>query len=122
MFEWIGKRPETGEDEAPDIGAERARLAKEQADAQALKNAAMRSELLPADEVVAGWQDAIGRCRALLLGIPPASSATLVLLARGGEAECAERAIRAHLTRVIDHALNELADTSLDDLEDEDGG
>ena len=105
-----------------DLPAARARLAAAQEELTRLRIDRERGELIPAEEVVAGWQAAVGRCRALLLGIPPASSATLVLLARGGEAECAERAVRAHLTRVIDHALNELADTSLDDLEDEDGG
>jgi hypothetical protein len=43
-----------------DLDRERARLAKEQADGHELKNAQLRGELLPADEVVAGWQNAIG--------------------------------------------------------------
>jgi terminase small subunit / prophage DNA-packing protein len=107
-----------------ELDVERARLAREQADGHALKNAALRGELLPADEVVAGWQASIGRARALLLGIPPASSATIVLLARqGGDAAAAERAVREHLIRSIDSALAELSDTrDLDAAEDEDGG
>ena len=42
----------TADGERPiDLNAERARLAKEQADGQALKNAVLRSQLLPADQV-----------------------------------------------------------------------
>jgi hypothetical protein len=106
-----------------ELDVERARLAREQADGHALKNAALRGELLPADEVVAGWQAAIGRARSLLLGIPPASAATVVLLARQGvDAAAAERAVREHLITSIDSALAELATTSIDGFDDEDSG
>jgi hypothetical protein len=72
---------------------------------------------------VAGWQAAIGRSRALLLGIPPATAARLVMIAREheGDAAAAERAIRASLTRTIDAALTELANTSVDDDEEDVG-
>src|SRR3954464_630052 len=48
-----------------DLDRERTRLAKEQADGHELKNAQLRGDLLPADEVVAGWAAAIGRARSL---------------------------------------------------------
>jgi phage terminase Nu1 subunit (DNA packaging protein) len=120
VVEWIAGRG--AEPDAADLSyeRERARLAKEQADAVAIKNATARTELLPAEEVVAGWQAAIGRCRALLLGIPPASAPHLVLIARQHEdATAAERAMREHLTRQIDAALTELANTSLDEDDDD---
>lgn len=119
VFDWLELRSEA-DDEKIDLNDERARLAREQADHQALKNAALRSELLPADEVIAGWQSAIGRARALLLGIPTASAVQIVVAARqhddGSEAE---RAVRELLVRLIDGALNELVNTDLDDEGDE---
>src|SRR5215212_8512942 len=45
-------------DGKPDLEAERARLAKEQADGQALKNEALRASLLPADEAAEAWKEA----------------------------------------------------------------
>src|SRR3954451_13323683 len=41
-----------------DLDRDRARLAREQADGHELRNAQLRGELLPAAEVVAGWQAA----------------------------------------------------------------
>jgi phage terminase Nu1 subunit (DNA packaging protein) len=93
-----------------DLNAERARLAKEQADHAALKNAVLRGELLDANEVVAGWQDAVGRARSLLLGLPPACADEVTLLARaGGSAK-----VRDFLADRIHDALTELANTKLD--------
>jgi phage terminase Nu1 subunit (DNA packaging protein) len=105
---------------APAIVRERARLVREQADNVALRNEVARGRLLPAEEVMAGWQAAIGRSRALLLGIPTSAAARLVLLAREheGDAAAAERAIRESLARAIDAALAELASTRLDELHD----
>lgn len=99
--------------------SEHARLMRERADHQALKNAALRAELLPAAEVVAGWQAAISRARALLLGIPIGAASTLVMLATGREPQDAERAIREELIRLIDGALSELQNTKLDEAEDD---
>lgn len=53
VFDWLETRAAPPE-EAPDLNRERARLAKLQADAQELRNARERGELLPAEEVVAG--------------------------------------------------------------------
>jgi len=52
------------------LSDERARLAKEQADHAALKNAQMRKELLPASEVEATWSGFVTDARALLLAVP----------------------------------------------------
>ena len=119
VFHWMASR-HTGGEKPLDLNAERARLAKEQADAQDLKNRVSRGELLPAEEVVAGWEAAIGRARSLLLGIPTSAAATIVLLTR--QHEDAERAVREHLTKLIDGALNELVDTSFDDETDDEAG
>jgi terminase small subunit / prophage DNA-packing protein len=62
---------EAGLEKPLDLERERARLAKEQADAQELKNAQARGELIPANEVEGLWQAAAGRCRSILLGAPP---------------------------------------------------
>jgi phage terminase Nu1 subunit (DNA packaging protein) len=105
-----------------ELDQERARLAKEQADGHELKNAALRGGLLPAEEVVAGWQAAIGRARSLMLGIASAAPVTLMMLAKGSAPEDAERAIREDLTRRIDAALTELANTTLDEVEAEESG
>src|SRR5690242_634478 len=50
-----------GKPDGPELdpNAELARLRKEQADAQSMKNTVLRQELLPAADVVAGWQAAI---------------------------------------------------------------
>jgi phage terminase Nu1 subunit (DNA packaging protein) len=93
-----------------DLDAERARLAKEQADAQELRNAVARGELIPADQVIEGWRNAIGRARSLLLALPPAAAEELALVADGGPA-----ALRERLADMVHAALAELADTSPDD-------
>jgi phage terminase Nu1 subunit (DNA packaging protein) len=111
---WFASRLLDGDpDEAGglDLNAERARLAKEQADHAALKNAMLRGELLDANDVVAGWQDATARARSLLLGLPPACADEVTLLARSG----GPRAVRDFLADRIHDALTELANT--DDLD-----
>lgn len=59
-----------GEEQGNSLTAERARLAKEQADAQALKNAALRGELVPAAEVARVWSDTLRKVRSRLLAVP----------------------------------------------------
>lgn len=95
-----------------DASAEKARLLKEQADHAALKNAQLRAELLPAAEVVEGWQAAIGRARALLLGIPTACADELAVRAASGPG-----AVRDYLRDRIDAALSELTNTALDEAD-----
>ncbi|WP_143809698.1 hypothetical protein [Paracoccus yeei] len=60
-------RPSTGSDE---LKAERTRLAKEQADATALKNAQLRSELVPVTDTLREWQAVLRDIRAAMLAVP----------------------------------------------------
>lgn len=53
-----------------DLVQERARLAKEQADGHKMKNATLRRELLPRDEVEAEWTDIVRKLRSGMLAIP----------------------------------------------------
>lgn len=62
-----------GEGAAIDLATERARLAKEQADGHALKNATARAELAPVAEVERRWSDILRRVRSGLLAVPSRS-------------------------------------------------
>ena len=59
-----------GEAASLDLTQERARLAREQADAQELKNQQSRGELVRADAVAAEWGDMIRLMRSNLLAVP----------------------------------------------------
>lgn len=59
-----------GEEHVATLTSERARLAKEQADAQALRNAALRGELVAAAEVERTWSDLLRQVRARILAVP----------------------------------------------------
>lgn len=59
-----------GEDHVLALTTERARLAKEQADAQALKNEAARGELVPAVEVTRAWAEVLRKVRSRVLAVP----------------------------------------------------
>ncbi|WP_290689981.1 MULTISPECIES: terminase small subunit [unclassified Haematobacter] len=59
-----------GEEQILNLTGERARLAREQADAQALKNAALRGELVKADEVERAWADVLRKVRSRVLAVP----------------------------------------------------
>ncbi|MFG1179940.1 DNA packaging protein [Xanthobacter versatilis] len=54
----------------PDAAAERLRLVKEQADHAALKNAALRREMVPAAEVEREWAGVLRQVRAGILAVP----------------------------------------------------
>ncbi|MFN4125260.1 MAG: hypothetical protein ACK4HK_05450 [Pannonibacter indicus] len=83
------------------LTAERARLAKEQADHAALKNAALRRELVPAADVAATWGGIVRQVRSRLLAVPARLRQGLAhLTARDVEAIDAE----------IRRALEELAE------------
>jgi phage terminase Nu1 subunit (DNA packaging protein) len=97
-----------------DLDVERAKLAREQRVGHELKNAVSRGELIPSPDVVEGWQAAIGRARSLLLGLPPAAAEELCLLAGKGPA-----AVRERLADMVHSTLEELANTSVDDTEEE---
>lgn len=59
-----------GEAAQLDLTKERARLAKEQADREAFKNAQSRNELVHADDVVREWADILRTVRAGVMAIP----------------------------------------------------
>ena len=54
----------------PIMESGRDRLAREQADNMALKNAALRRELVPSTEVEARWSDILRRVRSKILAVP----------------------------------------------------
>jgi len=59
-----------GEEQMLTLTGQRARLARAQADAQELKNAALRSELVKAADVERGWADILRQVRARILAVP----------------------------------------------------
>ena len=79
-----------------------------------LELAKAKGELLPASEVLEGWQAAIARSRARLLRIPYAVAPELRRAAPEGD-----KAIVAILTREIHDALTELSDTKVDSFDDD---
>jgi len=90
--------------DALDLAGERARLAKEQADAQAMKNDVARGALILRGDVVAGMHAAFANARGRLLSIPTKVAPSLV-----GETSLA--IIRDKLTEAIHDACGELAAT-----------
>ncbi|WP_457646425.1 DNA packaging protein [Profundibacter sp.] len=68
-----------GEEQNLTLTGERARLARAQADAQELKNAALRKELVKADEVERRWADILRSLRARILAMPSRLRGTLDL-------------------------------------------
>ena len=59
-----------GESGVASLTSERARLAREQADAAALKNAAMRGDMISAGDVATRWRDILTGVRLRMLAIP----------------------------------------------------
>lgn len=89
--------------EGLDLSAERARLAREQADAQEMKNAVARGELVPADQIEGAWVALLSGVRTRLLAVCGKAAPT----AHAAETIAAtEEAIRI----VLIEALEELAD------------
>lgn len=89
--------------ETLDLNAERARLAKEQADKTALENAARRGQMVDALVVVNEWTDQIAAARARLLSTPSKLAAQLVGI---GDANVIAAAIRTEIYA----ALTELSE------------
>ena len=94
--------------EALDLTVERARLAKEQADAQEMRNAVMRAELVPASQVVRAVSAIIGACRARLLGIPARAAPQIVGIESRSEA-------RDVLAAMVREACAELSQKRVED-------
>lgn len=80
--------------------AERARLAKAQADAQEVKNTALRGAMLDAGAVEREWSDILRSVRAAMLAVPPRAAQRLPHLTAHDVAE---------LDREVRDALNEMA-------------
>lgn len=57
-------------EQAASLTNERTRLAKEQADAAAIKNAKLRGELVDASEVERTWADTLRQVRARIMAVP----------------------------------------------------
>lgn len=96
----------TSHDGALDLVAERARLAREQADGQSMKNALLRSELLPRDDmerVLVALQSGVQK---RLLSVP---SNVATLVARETSPAVCQRIVDEH----IREALQELAEATI---------
>src|ERR671913_163957 len=96
----------TSQDGELDIVAERARLAKEQADKLEMENAAARGELLPRGHVVSALQAVFARCRARLLSLPTKLAPLIV-----GEESPA--VVQNRITQGVHEALEELRSLKL---------
>lgn len=81
-----------------DLDRERARLAKEQADAQELKNAVTRGELLMAADVERTWTDACRQLRSAMLAVTGRVRAATTIEA--ADAAIIDREIRDALTAI----------------------
>lgn len=86
-------------DQAANLTSERARLAKEQADAQAIKNAKLRGELVEASEVERTWADALRQLRARIMAVPSRLQSELPDIDPQA-IDAMDRALRATLTEV----------------------
>lgn len=100
--EALALRQRGGSADDLDLNAERARLAKEQADATAMKNEMTRGALLPREDVLVGVQALVAASRARLLSIPAKGAPQLV----GIESPSVARDL---LTELVNEACAELA-------------
>jgi phage terminase Nu1 subunit (DNA packaging protein) len=89
-----------------DAQKEKARLYKEQADFQAMRNAKMRSALVTVEEVEHALTDAFRRCRSRLLTIPHKAAPRVVGKTNTGE-------VFILLKMLIHEALEELSETEV---------
>lgn len=84
-----------------DLGEERARLAKEQADAKEMENANLRGELVFIDDVAKQFGQQASAVRTRLLAIPSKAAPLVLNCTKPAEA-------RAVIQEMIEEALNEL--------------
>lgn len=87
-----------GEEQVLTLTGERARLARAQADAQELKNAALRAELVKAEDVERTWADMLRQVRARILSVPSRLRQSLSL--NPADAEAIDRELRAALSEL----------------------
>ena len=88
-----------GEEAGKSLATERARLAKEQADAHELKNAKLRGDLLSAEDVGREWTAILQRVRAAILAVPARAQQRLAHLTAHDVSEL-DHEIRAALAEV----------------------
>lgn len=88
-----------GEDGVQNLTAERTRLAREQAEQVALKNAAFRKELVPASEVEREWAEVLRKVRAGCLAVPSRARQVLPHLT-GHDVQVIDTEIRAVLASI----------------------
>lgn len=88
-----------GESATNTLTAERARLAREQAEGQAMKNAALKRDLVPAADVEREWSDILRTVRAGVLAVPSRVQQRLPHLSAHDVAEI-DREVRAALQQV----------------------
>lgn len=88
-----------GEEHVNTLTSERARLAKEQADAQAMKNAALRGDLVAAAEVMREWGGVLRKVRAAMLAVSSRLRSALPHLT-AADAAIIDREIRDSLTEL----------------------
>lgn len=84
-----------------DLATERARLAKEQADGHAIKNAAARQELVPAADVERAWGGVCANVRSRMLAVTSFLPSDLPHLTRH-DLDVIDRAIRDALTELAE--------------------
>lgn len=87
------------EEQALTLTGERARLARAQADAQELKNAALRGQLVPAGEVEREWADTLRSLRSQLLAVPSRVRQVLGHLS-ATDVDVIDREMRSTLTAI----------------------
>lgn len=87
-----------GEEHVTSLTAERARLARGQADAQAIKNAKLRGELIEAAAVERQWSDILRQVRARILAVSPRLRQVLDLDAH--QANIVDREVRDALSEL----------------------
>lgn len=85
-----------------DLNVEKARLAKEQADGQAMKNAQLRGELVEAEAVAQTWESVVAEVRSAMLAVPGR------LRRRAGSA------LDAAAIELVDHEIREALEALAD--------
>lgn len=108
-----------GKDKETQIDKEReeARLKKEQADTQELKNAKLRKELLPVEEVSRVWSEQVSSIRSGLLAVVSRTRQRMSLSPE--DALILDEEIRDAMTKLADGV--DIYDADLGDLEEGDG-
>lgn len=88
-----------GEEQSLTLTGERARLARAQAEAQEVKNAKLRGELVEASEVERAWSDILRQVRARVLAVPSRVRADLPAI-EAQTITAFDRALRDALTEL----------------------